>query len=82
MAVQYINDSKGKPTGVFIPITDWKNMTKKYSELQLAEKESSFELLDWHKEIIDQRLADVKENPNANVDFDKMISSIEKEYDL
>ena len=57
-------------------------MTKKYSELQLAEKESSFELLDWHKEIIDQRLADVKENPNANVDFDKMISSIEKEYDL
>jgi hypothetical protein len=30
MNVQYVNDSKGKPTGVFIPIQEWEKLKKEY----------------------------------------------------
>lgn len=82
MSVQYIHDNKGKPTGVFIPISDWKNLKKKYTDLQFEESKPTIELQDWHKEIIDQRLADYEKNPKDNVDFEEMIARIEKDYDL
>ena len=33
MNLQYISDNKGRKTGVFIPIDDWKIMQKHLSEL-------------------------------------------------
>lgn len=30
MNVQYISDHKGKHTGVYIPINEWKKLTKRY----------------------------------------------------
>ncbi len=30
MNVQYLNDSKGRPTGVFIPIREWEKLKKEY----------------------------------------------------
>ncbi|RRB00688.1 hypothetical protein [Larkinella rosea] len=33
MNLQVIHDSKGNPTGVFIPMQDWKRLKKRYTEL-------------------------------------------------
>ncbi len=33
MALQVIQDSKGKEMGVFIPIRDWNKMKKRYKDL-------------------------------------------------
>jgi hypothetical protein len=30
MTIQYLHDSKGKPTGVYIPIRDWDKLKKNY----------------------------------------------------
>lgn len=39
MKVQVINDSKGKPSGVFIPIKDWEVLKKQNKQLQQLENE-------------------------------------------
>ena len=39
MNLQIIHDSKGNPTGVFIPMPDWKKLKKQYSELEKLEYE-------------------------------------------
>ncbi len=33
MTLQYTYDDKGRALGVFIPIGEWKKITKKYKEL-------------------------------------------------
>ena len=40
MNLQIIHDSKGNPTGVFIPMPDWKKLKKQYSELEKLEYEA------------------------------------------
>ena len=40
MNLQVIHDSKGNPTGVFIPMPDWKKLKKQYSELEKLEYET------------------------------------------
>jgi cell shape-determining protein MreC len=40
MRLQIIQDSKGKATGVYIPIREWKELKKKYKELEALENES------------------------------------------
>lgn len=37
MNLQVIHDSKGNPTGVFIPMTDWRKLKKQYVELEQYE---------------------------------------------
>jgi len=39
MRLQIIQDSKGKATGVYIPIREWKELKKKYKELEALENE-------------------------------------------
>ena len=39
MNLQVIHDSKGNPTGVFIPMQDWKQLKKRYTELEQYEVE-------------------------------------------
>jgi competence protein ComGF len=38
MKVQVIEDSQGKATGVFIPISDWITLKKKYKDLEALEE--------------------------------------------
>ncbi len=78
MALQYINDSNGKPTGVFIPIKDWKKLTKKYSELELEDLSANIELQDWQKKIIDERLSDYKNNPQNTISFSELMKTVRK----
>lgn len=37
MRLQVIQDSKGKPTGIYIPINDWKALKKQYHILEPIE---------------------------------------------
>ena len=39
MRLQVIQDTKGKATGVFIPINDWKELKKQYNGLEVLEHE-------------------------------------------
>ncbi len=50
MNVQYILDSNGQTTGVFIPIKEWHKLTKQYKDL------ASFEYKEPTKEQILQEL--------------------------
>ena len=77
MNLQYISDSKGKTTGVFVPIQDWQYLKKKYNGLE--NEEQAFDLPDWHKAVIDQRLAAYNANPTDVIDFCKACDDIEKE---
>lgn len=78
MNVQYINDTFGKATGVFIPINEWLDLLKKYKDLQILVVKNEVELMNWQKEIIDQRLNDYYENPNDVIDFDTTIANVRK----
>lgn len=39
MRLQIIKDSKGKATGVYIPINEWKELKKQYKDLEALEYE-------------------------------------------
>ncbi len=52
MNLQIIHDSKGNPTGVFIPMQDWKQLKKRYTDL------ASYEIEEPNKE---QLIAELKE---------------------
>lgn len=39
MRLQFIKDSKGKDTGVYIPISEWKELKKQYKDLEALEYE-------------------------------------------
>jgi hypothetical protein len=39
MKLQVIQNGKGKPTGVYIPINEWKALKKQYKELEELEYE-------------------------------------------
>ncbi len=41
MRLQVIQDSNGKATGVFIPISDWKELKKKHKDLKVLEEEET-----------------------------------------
>ena len=78
MNLQFIHDTKGNTTGVFIPIEEWQMLKAKYADLQIDEIENNSELSSWQKEIIDVRLNDYYQNPNDVGDFNKLLNDIEK----
>ncbi|WAC11997.1 hypothetical protein [Dyadobacter pollutisoli] len=39
MRLQVIHDSKGKTTGVYIPINEWNDLKKQYKDLEVLEYE-------------------------------------------
>jgi len=56
MRLQVIQDTKGKATGVFIPINEWKELKKQYKGLEVLEnKENSKEqiLLELKEAIVE-----------------------------
>ena len=54
MGLQVIQDGKGKATGIFIPISEWKRLKKQYKELETLEFEepSKEQLLQELKEAV------------------------------
>ncbi len=75
MNLQYISDSKGQTTDVFIPINEWNDLKSKYKDI---EKED-IDIQEWHKDLVRQRLDDYRKNPCSAMDFDSAMDDIEKE---
>jgi len=75
MNLQYISDSSGQTTGVFIPIKEWNELKNKYKGIEQEE----VDVPEWHKDIVRKRLDDYNKNPNQAMDFDSAMDDIEKE---
>ncbi|MDA3881279.1 MAG: addiction module protein [Prolixibacteraceae bacterium] len=75
MNLQYISDSKGQTTGVFIPINEWNDLKKKYKNIEQEE----VNVPEWHKDLVLKRLEDYKQNPDSAMDFDVAMDDIEKD---
>jgi hypothetical protein len=75
MNLQYISDSKGQTTGVFIPINEWNDLKNKYKNIEQEE----INVPEWHKDLVLKRLEDYKQNPGSAMDFDSAMDDIEKE---
>jgi len=55
--LQYISDGKGKTTGVFIPISDWKKLKRRYKGIE----DTATEVPDWQKDLVRDRIKNSKE---------------------
>lgn len=75
MNLQFILDSTGQTTGVFIPINDWNNMKRKYNGLEQDE----LEVPDWHQKVVQQRLEDFNKDQSIALDFEDTLNELENE---
>ncbi len=75
MNLQYISDSTGKITGVFIPISEWNELKNKYKGIDQERTDVPL----WQIKEVRNRLADHKLNPEKAVDFDVAMDALEKE---
>ncbi len=73
MSLQFISDTTGKTTGVYIPIEEWNALKNKYKGL-----EENIEVPDWHQSIVEERVEDYQRNPDNTIDFDDAMNDIEK----
>ena len=79
MNLHYIAVNKGKTTGIYIPINDWKYLKKKYKEIEQEEMEI-FVVSEEQKQLINQRLKYYQENPDKVEDWDNVQKDIEGKY--
>jgi hypothetical protein len=59
MKLQVLEDSKGKQTGVFVPIDDWTLIKNSYPDIETLDQD----LPQWEKDLIDKRLEAIQKNP-------------------
>ena len=72
MNLQYISDSEGKTTGVFIPIAEWNALKEQYNDIEEAD------IPDWQKKEVQKRMDDYLKNPDQVIDFDTALDDVEK----
>jgi len=75
MNLQFISDSTGKTTGVFIPINEWNELKRKFKGIEKEE----IDIPEWHMDIVRKRLDDYKKYPEQAIDFDVAMDDIEKD---
>lgn len=73
MNLQYITDSNGQTTGVFIPIKEWNALKTKFKGID----QEGLEVPEWHKEIVRKRMELYSNNPGQVLDFDASMDDIE-----
>jgi len=72
MNLQYISDDNGKTTGVFIPISEWKEFKNKYKDIE------EIDIPYQQKQEVHERLEHYKNNPEQALDFNSALDDIEK----
>ena len=75
MSIQYVSDSKGKTTGVFIPVKEWEKLKEKYEGIE----EATEAMPGWHKGVVRERLTEYKANPHTAVPFEEALTALENE---
>ena len=71
MNLQYITNSKGVTSGVFIPIEDW--------ELIKKELDLKMDIPEWHKEILVDRQSKFQAGNAVLFDADAVLKDIESQ---
>ncbi len=75
MNLQYISDSKGQTTGVFIPINEWNELQRKFKDIE----HEYIDIPAWHKDLVRKRLDKYLNSPDTATDFDAAMDEIERE---
>ena len=75
MNLQFISDSEGQTTGVYIPINEWNALKRKFKDIELEE----FDIPTWQMDEVRERMEEYKSNPDQALDFDQSMDEIEKE---
>ena len=75
MNLQYISDSSGKTTGVYIPIEEWNELKNRYKGIENEE----INVPEWHKAVVRERYEEYKKNPEEALDFDDALNDLETE---
>jgi len=75
MNLQYISDSSGQTTGVYIPIKEWNLLKSKYKGIEHEE----VDIAEWQINLVRERLVDYNINPDSALDFDSAMDEIEKQ---
>lgn len=75
MNLQFISDSTGKTTGVFIPIKEWNALKSKYKGIDQEE----IDIPGWQIQEVQERMEAYKSNPEQALDFDTAMDDIEKD---
>ena len=73
MNLQYISDSTGTTTGVFIPIEEWNELKSKFKGIEQEE----INVPDWHINLVRKRMEDYKNSPSQIIDIDTALDDIE-----
>ncbi|WP_396169329.1 addiction module protein [Flavobacterium sp.] len=74
-AIKQIIDVENHTFSVVLP----KDFTAKRVEVIILPSNPEDDIPQWHKEIIDKRLKDYKQNPDDVTDFDVFCDELEKE---
>ncbi len=78
MNLQYISDSNGQTTGVFIPISEWNKLMEKFKAIAEDILQEDFPVIpQWHKDMVQERITSYKQNPKQAIDFDTALDDIE-----
>ena len=71
MNLQFIADSTGKTTGVYIPINDWDKLKIRYEGIEQDE----ILIPEEHKRIVRQRIENSNKNPERLLDWEEIKNS-------
>ena len=74
-AIRKFIEVKNNTFNVVLP----KDFTAKTVEVIIMPSVENYSIPEWHKEIIDQRLKDYKENPDNVTDFDAFCDELEND---
>jgi hypothetical protein len=76
MNLQYISDSNGKTTGVFIPINEWNMLKSKFEGLE----NEIIDIPEWQINEVRERVAEYKKNPaKHSLDLKDTLKELEDE---
>ncbi len=74
MSVQYLSNEKGQVTAVQVPIKEWEIIKNKYPDIDNIDSK----LPQWHKEIIDARLAAIESSPERIRPISELMDELDK----
>lgn len=75
MKLQYIADSEGITTGVYIPISEWEELKTRFKGI---EEEETYDIPQWHKDVVLARLKEFKKNSEYALDFESAMEDLGK----
>jgi hypothetical protein len=71
--MQYLSNKNGQVTAVQILINEWELIKDKYPDI-----DSDISLPEWQKELIDNRLASIKKNPERVRSIEGLIKELDQ----